>query len=291
MRGVQEQASEEDDDSPTHHRRSICLLSVWSRDEVARIDFETGHGRLKNLARHAETVFDLVLSFSIYFDKATISLFGARGGCFISRRITSARDESRTGTCRPVHCCIRMDRLSHAGRISCVARRRAHLGRPGRRDRTRSDRYEGSAVLEIRRRSGLTFDELADLFNVSRRAVHHWANGKVVSSANEQAIRQVLDAIRLLDRGDAAANRVRLLSAEAGAPSLFVRLKAGDFTAVPASGRGAPIEQVRLPLSRAAETARLPPAPALLLDGDASRPRIATRGRVARVVRARRDAG
>src|SRR5690348_926812 len=44
------------------------------------------------------------------------------------------------------------------------------------------------AILEIRRRAGLTWEELADLFDVSRRSVHHWANGKAVTADHEQRI-------------------------------------------------------------------------------------------------------
>ena len=41
------------------------------------------------------------------------------------------------------------------------------------------------AVMEIRRRSGLTWEELGDLFDVSRRSVHHWANGKSVTASHD----------------------------------------------------------------------------------------------------------
>src|SRR5262245_8901698 len=46
----------------------------------------------------------------------------------------------------------------------------------------------GAAVMEIRRRSGLTWEELGDLFGVSRRSVHHWASGKTVSPRHDQLV-------------------------------------------------------------------------------------------------------
>ena len=39
------------------------------------------------------------------------------------------------------------------------------------------------AIAELRRLSGLTWDQLARLFNVSRRALHFWASGKPMTPA------------------------------------------------------------------------------------------------------------
>ena len=36
----------------------------------------------------------------------------------------------------------------------------------------------GAAIGELRRLSGLTWDQLARLFNLSRRSLHFWASGK-----------------------------------------------------------------------------------------------------------------
>ncbi|MYE02765.1 MAG: helix-turn-helix transcriptional regulator [Alphaproteobacteria bacterium] len=44
------------------------------------------------------------------------------------------------------------------------------------------------ALFEIRRLSGLTWQELADLFGVSRRTVHNWANGARPSAEHKRAI-------------------------------------------------------------------------------------------------------
>jgi DNA-binding transcriptional regulator YiaG len=42
------------------------------------------------------------------------------------------------------------------------------------------------AVNELRKLSGLTWEQLATLFNVSRRSVHFWASGQSLTSANER---------------------------------------------------------------------------------------------------------
>jgi len=59
----------------------------------------------------------------------------------------------------------------------------------------------GTAIAELRRRSGLTWDQLARLFEVSRRSVHFWASGKVMAAAHEEHLQRVLAAVRRLDRG------------------------------------------------------------------------------------------
>ena len=73
------------------------------------------------------------------------------------------------------------------------------------------------AVLEIRSRSGLTWESLSDLLNVSRRTVHHWANGRAPSTRHEMDIRRTLDAVRHLDEGNQRATRGRLLATFDGA--------------------------------------------------------------------------
>jgi DNA-binding XRE family transcriptional regulator len=52
---------------------------------------------------------------------------------------------------------------------------------------------------EIRRRSALTWDQLASIFAVSRRAVHHWASGKAASVEHTEKVRALfakIDALR-----------------------------------------------------------------------------------------------
>ena len=145
----------------------------------------------------------------------------------------------------------------------------------------------GEAVMEIRRRSGLTWEELGNLFDVSRRSVHHWASGKPVSAKSERTIRRMLAAIRHLDRGSQSATRARLLAVDGSlGVSVVERLKQGHF--IDEGGRTdvrRTPEESRVPLSRAAEDSRRPPAPALLVEAEQDRPDIPAKARIARAAR------
>lgn len=131
----------------------------------------------------------------------------------------------------------------------------------------------GEAILEIRRRSGLTWEELGDLFSVSRRSVHHWANGKAVSAEHDRMIRQVLAVIRVVDRGPASATRAALLHVDGSNRAIFDTLREGLFDDAMAQASGLPknIQRMRSrPLSQAADEARRPLSPATLLEGTAA---------------------
>ena len=132
----------------------------------------------------------------------------------------------------------------------------------------------GEAVLEIRRRSGLTWEELGDLFEVKRRSVHHWASGKPASAKHEQKIRRILAAIRRLDQGNQAATRAQLLSVDEGRGGTALDLfKQGRFEETEGRvDRTRASEYHPTPLSDTVQEARRPPAPALLLEALQDRP-------------------
>ena len=146
------------------------------------------------------------------------------------------------------------------------------------------------AIMEIRRRSGLTWQELGELFDVSRRSIHHWANGKSVSAGNDRTIRRMLAAIRHLDRGNQRDTRALLLSVDqtTGVSPLDL-LQAGRFddAAAPFPGDWTP-EPHRVPLSPAARDARRPPPATRLLGAEQDRPDIPAK---ARAVRPKRTPG
>ena len=156
----------------------------------------------------------------------------------------------------------------------------------------------GEAVLEIRRRSGLTWEELGDLFNVTRRSVHHWASGKPVSAMHERMIRRVLAAIRRLDQGSISTGsvhrrrlcfwtRVQLLAVDdtLGASALKL-LKEGRFDEAIARVEGVQAPEYRhIPLSRMAQNTRRPPTPALLLEADQDRPDVPAKAHTVRAAR------
>lgn len=144
-----------------------------------------------------------------------------------------------------------------------------------------------SAILEIRRRSGLTWDELAYLFDVSRRSVHHWASGKPVSASHHRQIRRMLAAIRHIDQGEAARTRDFLLAPDASGESrldLLSRNRFEEATARVLTGR-APVPPILTPLSESARRARRPAPPASLLDASQDRPVAPAKARVAAAVR------
>lgn len=149
------------------------------------------------------------------------------------------------------------------------------------------------AILEIRRRSGLTWEELGDLFDVSRRSVHHWANGKPVTASHERMIHRMLAAVRHLDRGDQVGTRALLLTADhAKGVSTLDLLKDGRFDEAMGRVAGVPApEPHRILLSRAAGDARRPPAPTLLLGAEQERPATPAKARTVLAKRTPRSTG
>lgn len=78
-----------------------------------------------------------------------------------------------------------------------------------------------TALMEIRRRGGLTWDELGRLFGVSRRSVHFWVSGQAPSAVHQVHIGAVLQAIRGIDRGSSPATRTALFAQQNGGKSPF----------------------------------------------------------------------
>jgi hypothetical protein len=149
------------------------------------------------------------------------------------------------------------------------------------------------AILEIRRRSGLTWGELGDLFDVSRRSVHHWASGNTVSAKHHQMIRRMLAAIRHLDQGSQAGTRAQLLAVDSatGVCALDL-LKDSLFEEAMARVEGGRVpEHRRIPLSRKAQDARRPQAQMLLLEAEQERPDIQAKARTVRAARMPKKTG
>lgn len=72
--------------------------------------------------------------------------------------------------------------------------------------------HAGPTIAELRRLSGLTWDQLARLFKVSRRSLHFWASGKAMTPSNEEHLQRLLAVVHKIDRGSASANRTALLA-------------------------------------------------------------------------------
>ncbi len=120
----------------------------------------------------------------------------------------------------------------------------------------------GTALGELRRLSGLTWDQLARIFGVSRRALHFWASGKPMAPSHEEHLQRVLSVLRKIDRGAASANRAALLRVHRDGTIPIDLLAHRDYERallLLGPGEGRPVLSPRL--SREARAARAPRPP------------------------------
>lgn len=126
----------------------------------------------------------------------------------------------------------------------------------------------GELVLELRRLSGLTWEQLAQVLNVTRRSLHLWTNGRPVNGVNEERLQRTLAALRYVDRGSAEENRALLLSIRPNGTRLgdMLRDLAYDaFKSAAGPGKGRTVRP-KTSLSIEEEQGRRPTDPAILLD-------------------------
>lgn len=161
-------------------------------------------------------------------------------------------------------------------------------------DDTPSRETTRTAIHELRRLSGLTWDQLARLFGVDRRSLHHWGSGKPLNSPNEERLHRLLAVIRHIDRGAADLNRQALLQPTDDGDIPFDLLVQGEYQYqavkdILGQGSGRRIIQ-RKPLSPEAQAARYPVfTPEELVDArDEPVPIKTERSRVPRVARIRK---
>ena len=143
------------------------------------------------------------------------------------------------------------------------------------------------AISELRRLSGLTWEQLGVLFDVTRRSVHFWASGKGLNSGNEQRLLQVLDVVRAAYRGDARSTRAALFEVK-NRTTAFILLTAGKFAEARAVlGVGAGLRKPAIAeLSAAAKAHRKPLQPEELIEAQHDRVhRDRGKARVARTMR------
>lgn len=122
-------------------------------------------------------------------------------------------------------------------------------------------------IHELKKLSGLTWEQLARIFNVSRRSLHFWASGKPMTPFNEEHLRRLLATIRSIDRGSPDINRSALLQPQHGSTIPLDLLIAGKYEEVKQLlGAGTAVEKPKLkPLSLEAIASRLPPPPEALV--------------------------
>lgn len=89
-------------------------------------------------------------------------------------------------------------------------------------------------VQRLHRESGLTWLQIAKLFQVSRRAVHGWAAGNRMNATNLEHMAVILNALRALPAETPEERRQLLLAPPQDGPSVFdqLRLRAARGPAV-----------------------------------------------------------
>jgi transcriptional regulator with XRE-family HTH domain len=129
------------------------------------------------------------------------------------------------------------------------------------------------ALGELRRLSGLTWDQLAKLLDVSRGSLHLWASGQPLSRFDEEHLNRLLWAIQYIDRGSANLNRSLLLYPDGNKNSLFDLLVVGqydEFKRLADSGHATQRVSSKKPslepLAKEAGAAYMPQNPADLVD-------------------------
>lgn len=124
------------------------------------------------------------------------------------------------------------------------------------------------AINELRKTSGLTWEQVAKLFNVSRRSIHFWASGQPLASDNEEKLNRLLGVIRYIDRGSASLNRKLLLKPNADGELPLDQLISGEYDKVKENlGRSNPPKRPQLrPLSEEESELRRPLPPEILID-------------------------
>lgn len=90
-------------------------------------------------------------------------------------------------------------------------------------------RTPADLVHELRRLSGLTWAQIANAFDVSTRALHHWASGKTVSADNHERLVQFVAAVQFADKGFADENRNMLLSIALPGQTYLDLLSSGEY--------------------------------------------------------------
>jgi hypothetical protein len=122
--------------------------------------------------------------------------------------------------------------------------------------------HVGSAIAELRRLTGFTWDQLARIFSVSRRSLHFWASGKPMTANNEEHLQRVLGVVRQVDRGSASVNRAVLLAvADDGSVPIDLLAEGQYERVVGLLGPGDARRPKSPSVSAAATAARIPPPP------------------------------
>ncbi len=145
-------------------------------------------------------------------------------------------------------------------------------------------------LLEVRKVSGLTWEQLSTVFGVERRSVHFWAAGRPMNAPNAEKLAAVLAVVRRVNRGDPASTRAWLLAPTPSGPTPLDLLRAGRLQDMPQAATPAQAMVTRRPpaISRDAAAARAPHPPSELLNAE-ERPLRPTPGKLVRATPLKRN--
>jgi DNA-binding transcriptional regulator YiaG len=87
-------------------------------------------------------------------------------------------------------------------------------------------------VRDLKALSGLTWEKIADLLEVSARTVHNWSAGLPIAEKKHHRLSELVAVVRFIDRGFGELNRELLLGNSVNGKTLFALLVAEDFEAV-----------------------------------------------------------
>jgi DNA-binding transcriptional regulator YiaG len=93
----------------------------------------------------------------------------------------------------------------------------------------RERKRAAEGILELRQMTSLTWDQLARLFNVSRRALHFWASGQTMSADHEERFYRIASCIQKAYTGNAVDTRAALLRPDADGAIPFDLLAEGKY--------------------------------------------------------------
>lgn len=110
--------------------------------------------------------------------------------------------------------------LAEPPSTSLVSQNWTGSGAGSRGDLGRSPGTSG-AVRRLRATAGLTWDELARLFGVSRRTVHNWANGGRMTARNASLLGSLDAFVTKHDQGTPKATRAHLMAPRATGSSYY----------------------------------------------------------------------
>jgi DNA-binding transcriptional regulator YiaG len=133
---------------------------------------------------------------------------------------------------------VENDALLAAARQVSASTAPASIGdsaQPARRTR-RAVAAPADLIRELHTRSGLTWEQIARLLGISRRAAHQWAAGARITSRHHELLSSAVALVEQTNTIDPIAARAVLLAPRAGRASLFDEFRQIHHTRADISG-------------------------------------------------------